>query len=358
MAATPFAAELIATAAAIAAPGKGILAADESPGTIAKRFEGIGVENTEENRRYYRQILFTTPGLGEYVSGAICYEETLFHKADDGTPFVELMKKQGIIPGIKVDKGVVDIAGTDGETVTQGLDDLHKRCQKYYAAGARFAKWRGVIYIKDSGAPSDLAIKLNVDALARYASICQQNGLVPIVEPEVLMDGKHSLEVAAAVTQKVLAAQYAALAENKVLLEGTLLKPNMVRAGETSGLACSHDDIARATVRVLQHTVPAAVPGITFLSGGMSEEDATLALNALNKFEGKKPWALTFSYGRALQQSVLKAWAGKKENTEEAQKQLLIRAKANGEAALGKYAGSAAGGAAASASLHVANYTY
>ena len=202
-----------------------------------------------------------------------------------------------------------------------------------------------------------MAIQANVDALARYASICQQNGLVPIVEPEVLMDGTHSIERAAVVTEHVLAAQYKALHEHHVLLEGTLLKPNMVRAGETSGKSCSVEEIARATVRVLQHTVPAAVPGICFLSGGMSEEDATLALNAINRFEAKKPWALTFSYGRALQQSVQKAWAGKKENTEEAQKQLLIRAKANSEAAVGKYGGHA-GGLAAESSLHVSNYAY
>ena len=215
-----------------------------------------------------------------------------------------------------------------------------------------------MIHIKASGAPSDLAIHENVHGLARYASVCQQNGLVPIVEPEVLMDGEHSIETAAAVTQKVLAAQYAALAEHHVLLEGTLLKPNLVRAGEASGAASSPADIARATVRVLQHTVPVAVPGITFLSGGMSEEDATLSLHAINAVQGKKPWALTFSYGRALQQSVLKAWAGKRENAAEAQRQLIIRAKANSEAAMGKYAGSGAAGAAASSSLHVAGYTY
>lgn len=215
-----------------------------------------------------------------------------------------------------------------------------------------------MIHIKEGGAPSELAIHENVHGLARYAAICQMNGLVPIVEPEVLMDGTHSIEVAAAVTQRVLAAQYAALAQHHILLEGTLLKPNMVRAGEASGKGCSNEDIARATVRVLQHTVPASVPGITFLSGGMSEEDATLALNAINAVDAKKPWALTFSYGRALQQSVLKAWSGKRENTEAAQKELQIRARANSEAALGKYKGSGAAGAAASASLHVANYTY
>jgi fructose-bisphosphate aldolase class I len=216
---------------------------------------------------------------------------------------------------------------------------------------------RGVIYIKDGGSPSELGIEANVQALARYASICQQNGLVPIVEPEVLMDGTHSIERAAAVTEHVLALQYKALHDNHVLLEGTLLKPNMVRAGETSGKTSTHEEIARATVRVLQRTVPPAVPGITFLSGGMSEEESTLALDAINKFEGRKPWALTFSYGRALQGSVLKAWAGKRENTEEAQRQLTIRAKANSQAALGKYAGGA-GGVDASASLHVSNYTY
>lgn len=296
-------------------------------------------------------------GLGQFISGAICYEETLFHKAADGTPLVDVLKKQGIIPGIKVDKGTVVIAGTDGETATQGIDDLAKRCQKYYAAGARFAKWRAVIYIKDSGCPSDLAIKENCEGLARYAAICQMNGLVPIVEPEVLMDGTHSIEKAAEVTQKVLAYQYKALAEHHILLEGTLLKPNMVRAGETSGKACSNQDIARATVRVLQHTMPAAVPGVTFLSGGMSEEDATVALDAINRFEGKKPWSLTFSYGRALQQTVLKTWAGKTENVDAAQRALLIRAKANSDAALGKYDGFAAS-AEASASLFVKNYTY
>jgi len=359
MSISTFAAELIATANAIATPGKGILAADESTGTIGKRFEPIGVENSEENRRLYRELLFTTPGLNQYISGVICYEETLFHKTSAGQPFTELLLSQGIVPGIKVDKGVVPIAGTDKETVTQGIDDLHKRCQRYYAAGARFAKWRGVINISDSGAPSDLAISLNVEALARYASICQANGLVPIVEPEVLMDGTHSIEKSAEVTEKVLAAQYKALSDHHVLLEGTLLKPNMVRSGESNPAPASPADIARATVRVLQHTVPVAVPGIMFLSGGMSEEEATVALDQLNKFPGKKPWHLSFSYGRALQQSVLKAWQGKAENVEEAQKQLLIRAKANSEANLGVYGGdAAAAGGAGTEKLFVAGYSY
>lgn len=285
------------------------------------------------------------------------FEETLFQKTKEGTPFVDICRKNNILVGIKVDKGTSVIPGTDNETFTQGLDELDKRCQKYYAAGARFAKWRAVISISDSGNPSDIAIQQNVNGLAQYAAICQKNGLVPIVEPEVLMDGKHSIERAAEVTQKVLAAQYKALADHHVLLEGSLLKPNMVRSGQDSTNPASHTEIARATVRVLQHTMPVAVPGVTFLSGGMSEEEATLALDAINKFEGKKPWALSFSYGRALQQSVLKAWQGKSENVATAQKELLVRAKANSEATYGKYGGGA-GGAAAEASLHVSNYTY
>ena len=305
----------------------------------------------------YRQLLFTTKGLGQYISGAITFEETLFHKADDGTPFVELLKREGIIPGIKVDKGVKPIMGTDGETVTQGLTDLGARCARYYEAGARFAKWRGVVKISDSGAPSELAIQQTVQALARYASICQENGLVPIVEPEVLMDGTHSIERAAEVTERVLAAQYKALSDHHVLLEGTLLKPNMVRSGASAATKASMAEVGRATVRVLQHVVPVAVPGIMFLSGGMSELEATQALNEVNKFPGKKPWHLSFSYGRALQQSVLKAWKGDPKNIPAAQAALMVRAAANSAANKGTYTGEAADGAAAE-SLHVANYTY
>lgn len=357
MATSPYAAELVANAAYLVAPGKGILAADESTGTIQKRFDAISVENTEENRRYYRQLLFTTPDLEKWISGALVFDESMYHKSDDGVLFPELLKKRGILTGIKVDRGVADLMGTDGETVTQGHDDLLKRCQKYYAAGARFAKWRGVLKITDGGCPSELSVHANAEALARYASICQQGGLVPIVEPEVLMDGTHSVERAAQITEHVLAVCYKALHDHGVLLEGTLLKPNMVRAGETRPGGCTAEEIARATVRVLQRTLPTAVPGVTFLSGGMSEENATLALNAINAFEAKKPWALTFSYGRALQQSVLKAWGGKVENTAAAQEQLQIRAKANSDAALGKYAGGSAS-VAGQASLHVANYSY
>jgi fructose-bisphosphate aldolase class I len=352
-----YAAELVATANAISSPGKGILAADESTGTIGKRFAPINVENIEENRRKYRELLFTTPNLNENISGVIMYEETLFQNDKDGKPFVDLLKEQGIIAGIKVDMGVQPLPGTDGETVTQGITDLGKRCKRYYEKGARFAKWRAVIVIKDSGCPTQLSIDQNAATLARYAAICQANGLVPIVEPEVLMDGSHPLERSAVVTEKVLARCYQLLSDHHVLLEGTLLKPNMVRPGADCKLPCTPTDIARATVRVLQHTVPVAVPGITFLSGGMSEEDATLALNEINKLKGKSPWSLTFSYGRALQQSVLKTWGGQDANIKAAQDALTVRAKANGEAQLGKYAGGA-GGAAAAASTYVKNYSY
>jgi fructose-bisphosphate aldolase, class I len=277
-----------------------------------------------------------------------------------GKTYAEILSSNGIIPGIKVDKGVRVLANTDGETVTQGMDDLGKRCAEYYAAGARFAKWRAVLHIKDSGAPTQLAIDANAYTLARYASICQENGLVPIVEPEVLMDGTHSIERSAEVTQRVLAACFKALADHHVVLEGILLKPNMVRSGTTCVQQAGPADIARCTVRVLQNTCPPALPGVTFLSGGMSEETATVALDCINKFgdKAKKPWSLTFSYGRALQQSVLKAWKGDSANIKAAQEQLMIRAKANSEAQRGIYEGSGKEGAAASASLHVANYTY
>ncbi|KAJ1627667.1 fructose-bisphosphate aldolase [Pavlovales sp. CCMP2436] len=356
-----YAAELAATAKAIAKPGKGILAADESSGTIGKRFNGIGVENTQENRRAYRELLFTTQGLGDFISGCILFEETLFDVAMDGTtPLVDLLTKQNIIPGIKVDKGVVPLFGSDGETVTQGMDDLGKRCAKYYAAGARFAKWRAVLNINDElgATPSPLAIKQNAEVLARYAVICQMNGLVPIVEPEVLMDGLHSIETAQKVTEKVIVACYKELSDQNAYLEGTLLKPNMVRSGEGAARKATPREIAKATLTCLQRTVPVAVPGITFLSGGMSEEEATVVLNEMNKLEATKPWVLTFSYGRALQQSTLKVWQGKKENEAAAKKELIVRAKANSLATLGRYNGEAAGGAAAAASAYVAGYSY
>jgi len=356
-----YAAELAATAKAIAKPGKGILAADESSGTIGKRFNGIGVENTQENRRAYRELLFTTQGLGDFISGCILFEETLFDVAMDGTtPLVDLLTKQNIIPGIKVDKGVMPLFGSDGETVTQGMDDLGARCAKYYKAGARFAKWRAVLNINDeSGAtPSPLAIKQNAETLARYAVICQMNGLVPIVEPEVLMDGKHTIETAQKITEKVIAACYKELSDQNAYLEGTLLKPNMVRSGQGCATQATMAQIALATVTTLQRTVPPAVPGVTFLSGGMSEEDATVVLNEMNKLKTVKPWVLTFSYGRALQQSTLKVWQGKKENESAAKNELIVRAKANSLASLGTYNGEAAGGAAAAASTFVAGYVY
>lgn len=356
---TPFADELVATAKFIAQRGRGILAADESTGTIGKRFQSISLENTEENRRAYRELLFTTEGLGQYLSGVILYEETLYQKDHTGKRFVDLIKEQNIIPGIKVDKGVLALyGGIEGETSTLGLDGLAERCKKYYDEGCRFAKWRAVLMIDMSkGAPTEVSIHENAYGLARYASICQWNGLVPIVEPEVLMDGSHTMEEAAWVTERVIAATYKALNDHNVLLEGTLLKPNMVRMGTENKQPYSEEAIARLTIRTLQRAVPPAVPGIMFLSGGMSEEEATVALNLLNAVDAVRPWSLSFSYGRALQASVIKAWAGKKENVERAKAVLLLRAKANSEAQLGRYDGFAANHEAG-VSLHVTNYKY
>jgi len=329
--------ELRKCANAIVAPGKGILAADESTGTIAKRLSTIGLENTEDNRRKYRQLLFTCADSSS-ISGVILYHETLYQKTDDGVPFPTLLKQRGIIPGIKVDKGVVPLAGTINEGTTQGLDDLGTRCAQYKKDGAQFAKWRCVLQIS-SHTPSYLAMMENANVLARYASICQMNGLVPIVEPEVLCDGDHDLERCQKVTEQVLAFTYKALADHHVFLEGTLLKPNMVTPGQTCTRKYTPDEIGKATVTALSRTVPAAVPGIVFLSGGQSEVDATINLNAINRAHGKKPWALAFSYGRALQQSVLKAWQGKDANVKAAQDVFKTRAHLNGLAAVGKYEG-------------------
>jgi fructose-bisphosphate aldolase class I len=349
--------ELIATAKKIATPGKGILAADESTGTIGNRFKGIGVENNLANRSEYRRLLFTTKGLSEHISGCILFEETLFAKGDDGKPLADHLKEQGIVIGIKVDKGTKTLPGSDGELYTQGLTDLDQRCQKYYQAGARFSKWRAVVSIGRS-TPSPYAIQETAWSLARYAAICQENGLVPIVEPEILMDGSHSIEVCAYWTEKVVAACYTALIAQNVLLEGTLLKPNMVVPGADCKQQASPDKIAAFTVRSLQRSVPPAVPGITFLSGGQSEEEATVNLNAMNALNlGPRPWSLSFSYGRALQQSCLKAWKGKKENVAAAQKVLFERARANGLAQRGKYTGEAAS-SDSSQSLYQKSYTY
>jgi len=349
--------ELSKIANAIVAPGKGILAADESTGTIGKRFEKIKVANEEDNRRRYRQLLFTAdPSVAHSISGVILYEETLYQKADDGTPLIKALQDRGIIPGIKVDKGVVDLAGTDGESTTQGLDGLAERCAKYARDGAKFAKWRSVLKI-GLHQPSYQSMLENANVLARYASICQQNGLVPIVEPEVLPDGDHDLETAQRVTEEVLSFVYKALADHHVFLEGTLLKPNMVTAGQSCTKKYTPQEVALATVKALRRTVPASVPGIVFLSGGQSEEEATVHLNAINQAPGVKPWALSFSFGRALQASVLKAWAGKQENEKAAQDEFVKRAKANGLATLGQYTGDVHG-AAGDQSLFVAKHSY
>jgi fructose-bisphosphate aldolase class I len=351
-----YAEELVATAKYISTPGKGILAADESTGTIGKRLASIKVENVESNRQALRELLFTAPNVSQYLSGVILFEETLYQKTLEGKPFVEVLKEGGVVPGIKVDKGTVDLAGTNGETTTQGHDGLAQQCQQFYQAGARFAKWRAVLKIGVIE-PSELAIQQNAQGLARYAIICQENGLVPIVEPEILVDGSHSIEKCADVTERVLAACYKALNDQKVLLEGTLLKPNMVTPGSDAPKV-SAEEIAKFTVRALQRTVPPAVPGIVFLSGGQSEEEATQNLNAMNALNTVKPWTLSFSFGRALQATVLKTWAGKKENVEGAQKALYVRAKANSEATLGKYGGSAGASGVGTESLHVKDYKY
>ncbi|ETN79106.1 fructose-bisphosphate aldolase class-I [Necator americanus] len=341
--------ELHAIALKIVADGKGILAADESTGTIGKRLAAVNLENNETNRQKYRQLLFTTPSLGEHISGVILFEETFNQSTDKGERFVDLLIKQGVVPGIKVDLGVVPLTGTIGEGTTQGLDNLAQRA-------AAFKKWRCVLTIGPH-TPSYLGMLENANVLARYASICQSAGLVPIVEPEVLCDGDHDIHRAQKVTEQVLAFVYKALADHHVYLEGTLLKPNMVTPGQSCPHKATPEEIGLATVTALRRTVPAAVPGVTFLSGGQSELDATANLNAINTVKLLRPWKLTFSYGRALQASVLKAWQGKDENIEAAQKVLLHRAQANGMAALGKYEGEDAAGAAAE-SLFVAKHAY
>merc|ERR1712121_466457 len=351
--------ELRRIANAIVAPGKGILAADESTGTMGKRLANIGVENTEENRRKYRQLLFTCDKtLGNSISGVILFHETLYQKADDGTPFADLIKRLGIIPGIKVDKGVVPLMGSEGESTTQGLDDLSSRCAQYKKDGCDFAEWRCVLKV-GTNTPSYQGMLENANVLARYASICQMNGLVPIVEPEVLMDGSHNLERAQKATEATLSFTYKALQDHHVFLEGTLLEPNMVLAGQACPTKYTPQQAAEATVLAFSRTIPAAVPGICFLSGGQSEEEATIHLDAINKCTAaKKPWALTFSYGRALQASALKAWSGKSEQVRAGQDELLKRATANGAASLGKYVAGTVGGAAGEAGLFVKNHQY
>ena len=325
-------------ARAMVAPGRGILAADESTGTIGKRFDSIKVENTEENRRAYRDMLFTTKGIGDTISGVILYDETLRQKSADGTSFVELLNKNGVLPGIKVDAGAKDLPLCPGELVTEGLDNLPKRCAEYAKLGAKFAKWRAVITI-GAEIPSTTCIAANAHALARYAAICQEAGLVPIVEPEVLMDGDHTIERCEQVTEWTLNAVFDALYINRVSLEGAVLKPSMVISGKGCSRQAGVAEVAERTVRILKRTVPAAVAGIAFLSGGQSDELATAHLDAMNKL-GNNPWPLSFSYGRALPQACLKAWKGAVANVPAAQAALAHRGRMNSLASLGKYSAS------------------
>ncbi len=318
-------------------PGQGLLAADESTGTIGKRFDSINTENTESNRRDWREMLFrTTAAMKNHVSGVILYDETIRQKAKDGTPLVKLMQEQDAIPGIKVDKGAKPLAGHPGELVTEGLDGLRERLAEYYEIGARFAKWRAVITISDT-TPTDGAIEANTHALARYAALCQAAGIVPIVEPEVLMDGCHSITRCEEVTRKVLKSLFVQLAQQNVALEGTILKPNMIVSAAQCETQASVKDVAERTVSVLKDCVPETVPGIAFLSGGQDNETATAHLDAMNKIGGL-PWKLTYSYGRALQQSTLFAWYGEAHNYEKAQAAFNHRARMNGLASKGEWA--------------------
>jgi fructose-bisphosphate aldolase class I len=322
-------------ARALVAPGKGILAADESDGTIKKRFDSIQVESTEESRRAYRDMLFTTSGMEEHISGVILYDETIRQSSAEGTPFPKLLESKGVIPGIKVDKGAKPLAGSPDEKVTEGLDGLRERLSEYRELGAKFTKWRAVIEIGD-GIPSHTCIHVNAHALGRYAALSQEAGLVPIVEPEVLMDGNHTLERCYGVTEWTLKTTFQELYYQRVRLDGMLLKPNMVVSGTDAPERASVDEVAEATIRCLKDCVPAAVPGIVFLSGGQSDEIATEHLNAMNE-RGPHPWELSFSYGRALQAPSLKAWAGEEANVPAGQEAFAHRAKMNGLARAGEY---------------------
>jgi fructose-bisphosphate aldolase class I len=327
--------DLETTAREIVAPGKGILAADESDGTIKKRFDSIDVESTEDNRRGYREMLFTTPGIGDHISGVILFDETIRQSSVDGTPFPKLLEEKGVIPGIKVDKGAKPLALAEGETVTEGLDGLRDRLAEYRDLGARFAKWRATYSIGE-GLPSEYCVWVNAHALARYAALCQEARLVPIVEPEVLQDGTHTIEESAKATGRVLLAVYQELHDQRVEIAGTLLKPNMVLSGYSAESRAGVDEVAEATLEVLYKHVPASVPGILFLSGGQTDEDATAHLNAMNA-RGPHPWQLSFSYGRALQAPALKAWRGDGANVQAAQEVFAHRAKMNGLARSGEY---------------------
>ncbi len=328
--------ELESIAQAMVAPGKGIIAIDESTATIKKRFDSVGVPNTEENRRAYREMLLTTRKLGEHISGAILYDETLRQSTKAGVPFTKIMLDAGVLPGIKVDMGAKPLAGFPGELVTEGLDGLRERLAEYARLGAKFAKWRAVITISDD-TPSGTCIEANSHALARYAALCQEAGIVPMVEPEVLMDGVHDLDVSYEVTEAVLRSLFGALYEQNVLLEGTILKASMVIPGKDCPDQVDVEDVAEATVRCLKAAVPASLPGIVFLSGGQTDEQATAHLNAMNQM-GPHPWPLSFSYGRAMQSAALQLWGKDMQaNFDEAQKTVALRAKQNGLAALGQW---------------------
>jgi fructose-bisphosphate aldolase class I len=323
-------------ARAMVAPGKGIIAIDESNTTIKKRFDAVGIDCTEDNRRFYREMLLTTPQLSDHISGAILYDETLRQSTRAGVPFAKVMLDNGILPGIKVDKGPVPLAGFPGEVVTEGLDGLRQRLEEYAKLGAKFAKWRAVISIGED-MPSSTCIDANAHALARYAALCQEAGIVPMVEPEVLMDGDHDIEVCYDVTEATLRSLFGALYEQNVMLEGTILKASMVLSGKDASEQASVDEVAEATIRCLRSAVPATVPGIVFLSGGQSDEDATAHLNAMNTM-GPHPWPLSFSYGRAMQSAALKLWSQDlNANFASAQKIVAQRARENGLAALGRW---------------------
>ena len=330
--------DLKSTAQAMVAKGKGILAADESTGTIGRRLDSIGLENNETNRLAWRQLLFSTKGYGEYISGVILYDETLRQSADDGVPFVEMLRSEGVIPGIKVDKSTNPLAGAEGELITDGLDGLRDRLNEYRELGAKFTKWRAVITIGDH-IPSQYCIDANSHALARYAALSQEAGLVPIVEPEVLMDGDHSNELCEWVTDRTLRRVFSDLRDHRVDLEGMVLKPNMVISGTDAPDRADATEVARRTVACFRRTIPASMPGVAFLSGGQGDAEATENLDAINKLvrEEGVPWELTFSYGRGLQAAPLKAWSGEPGNVATAQAVFMDRAKANAEAREGRY---------------------
>jgi fructose-bisphosphate aldolase class I len=328
--------DLHAVAEALVARGKGILAADETPRTLSRRFEALGIAATEQNRRAYREMLFTATGEADFISGVILQDETIRQTGSSGVALAEMLAGHGIIPGIKVDTGAKPLAGSPAETITEGLDRLRDRLAEYRQMGARFAKWRAVIRIAE-GLPTQACIRANADALARYAALCQEQGVLPIVEPEVLMDGAHGTGRCEEVTGQVLNAVFQALFEQHVVLEAMLLKPNMVIPGLASDEEASADDIADATLRCLRRRVPAAVPGIVFLSGGQDERQASSNLDAINRSMGPRPWTISFSYGRALQDSALKAWGGRDENLRAGRQALLRRARCNSAACLGAY---------------------